>query len=1251
MPDSSGVVYGVPDGVKASTVDQTSSRVVENLTLKYENFLEFYTRTFDFSVGIGGSLPFSFKWKYDNTIGHIRNATMQGSHAVGSSIYEVVPYKLSAPPFFVRKMDESFQAALTQLPKSLETEGDKAMVNAFVGAYGTSFVNDITCGLRYDFFSLVDSKIFQNYSMDWVSTQMGLEFHYAAFDIDAGGFKNRSKIHVSNDFTKAAQTFSTYTGGDLHLQTNKTMAEWVQSVDGFPAALNYSVSDITVLVNDPSTKNMLAEVLKNYAKTSNLPKAIDAAAETLAALRGGVEQAKSPLPMVGVVGCGYDETTDEFGKLCMYDVSYDQGQSWTYPIDPSVSYTVPDGWYVQNEPESLDVNASQLFKSVNDWEVSHTTRESGGGLFRRWSKTTTTFRQQFFEQNRVLTRHSKTWSIAKVTAPLLPGFPKLAKSFTDIVDALPSEYNAQSRNEYIAFIKAAGTTAVTEVRMGAELSMDMYTNRCFLEQHSEEWVVKQSGWSFLDLISKFKKAISHDSKVDKDFYDDLVANSTIHGGSSSTYNISQWEEWAHSIPAHTVALLPMTVPIDELVKAYDATRGAALTTALVDYAKDSQLRAEQAEAQYKAHANTTLPKGCSKAQPREAAADEVEEAAKAAPLLDWANAAPPVPKLLADLAAKAALTCYPGMVDPINCPKPVPGGSGKGAAEASSSSSSSGPASGAASNRLPPLPTLMGVGYDPVTGTLRLPTMGFSYAQGKQFKETYTVPDQVDIAEVGLNQRDMRNTYVFQNTAEYVATYKTPPASSGSASRIGGMFSQKIPAMQAYNQMFAKGDAAVTVTQELRLMYNLTVPEAQHDQLVPDPILAQALDAAPDHWDEAFYGWLVRLWGAGTTMTASFGGILEQKTMVKKCVWSDDERGSGAGMSTADVAKQAQFDFDDSVDPGSAPKTRPPEYMKSRSVATLDIIGGDPTISDWRARVVTLETDPVQALFSYLPLYNVIPASDPKRAFVKQAIEMYLAQAIADEEAAAKAASDAEVAAFKASKTIVSGTTTTTFFSDSPTSASYDHCAHYGLKCTCNGCHGKTSCREVSCANTWTDTLAAGAFGVVYAIPDYGTSFTCERDADGYLTGTMHFTKGPSAGQSNIGQKTKCGCSEASYFSISRGVALFKVTSQCCTGCDQEAVADAKAGKDAFELICPCPGFDSANPLRDLVTSATATAPPISHSVSGGLSSGLGRGDFVPSATATAVASSIFTGAPGFARKLAPHARHHNPHHPQPMHV
>jgi hypothetical protein len=62
-----------------------------------------------------------------------------------------------------------------------------------------------------------------------------------------------------------------------------------------------------------------------------------------------------PIAGLDVVGCGYDLLSLQ-SRLCILDISNSsENEHWTDPYNQSFSYSLPNGFFAINTPESLTI--------------------------------------------------------------------------------------------------------------------------------------------------------------------------------------------------------------------------------------------------------------------------------------------------------------------------------------------------------------------------------------------------------------------------------------------------------------------------------------------------------------------------------------------------------------------------------------------------------------------------------------------------------------------------------------------------------------------------------------------------------------------------------------------------------------------------------------------------------------------------------------------------------------------------------
>ena len=140
---------------------------------------------------------------------------------------------------------------------------------------------------------------------------------------------------------------------------------WMNQAGQQPLVINRTLAHIANLIRgDRQVQNHLRRTVNFYLENGFLP--------TLAELQAGGKLARlasAPVKPIGlipgldVVGCGYDLLTLQ-SRSCVLDASnFSENEYWTDPYNATLSYSVPNGFFATNTPESL------LMVSIRDGSI------------------------------------------------------------------------------------------------------------------------------------------------------------------------------------------------------------------------------------------------------------------------------------------------------------------------------------------------------------------------------------------------------------------------------------------------------------------------------------------------------------------------------------------------------------------------------------------------------------------------------------------------------------------------------------------------------------------------------------------------------------------------------------------------------------------------------------------------------------------------------------------------------------------
>jgi hypothetical protein len=136
---------------------------------------------------------------------------------------------------------------------------------------------------------------------------------------------------------------------------------WSNNAGNQPVVINRTLSHIAILIrSNKQVQEHLRRTVDFYLNNGFLP--------TLAQLKTGriarvLTSPPTPIgPIFGldVVGCGYDLFSLK-SRLCILDTSNSsENESWTDPYNSNRSYSLPNGFFATNTPESLTVVSNHL---------------------------------------------------------------------------------------------------------------------------------------------------------------------------------------------------------------------------------------------------------------------------------------------------------------------------------------------------------------------------------------------------------------------------------------------------------------------------------------------------------------------------------------------------------------------------------------------------------------------------------------------------------------------------------------------------------------------------------------------------------------------------------------------------------------------------------------------------------------------------------------------------------------------------
>ena len=358
-----------------------------------------------------------------------------------------------------------------------------------------------------------------------------------------------------------------------------------------PVVVNRTIFPIHDLIKGkPTVREHLRKTIDYYTRTGLLP--------TLAELRGhkngrlaSSPEPIGPLPGLDVVGCGYDVLLMQ-SKMCVLDQSnVSEHEQWSDPTDQTQTYTMPNGWFAVNTPESLSLDVDVLVTSVEDYfrrTTSVTVRKTGGwlGIGRKRIETRTQqFYRRFYQDYYNLQLRLKQIGWYTLSVRTFP-YPKLSPVAQAAFDHLPRAFHVKDLQIWQAFFDAFGTHMTTSSNMGGQVWAETWYEKCLTYEHSQTWIHQQvsTNWIFFRSNSVTEHV---QQTVDERFKQFSIFSAQTLGGTSSI-DPSKWQEWLPTIKYQPRPLSYRLIPLSELLP--EGKQRRALQSA-IDYV----LKAAEAE--------------------------------------------------------------------------------------------------------------------------------------------------------------------------------------------------------------------------------------------------------------------------------------------------------------------------------------------------------------------------------------------------------------------------------------------------------------------------------------------------------------------------------------------------------------------------------------------------------------------------------------------------------------------------------
>lgn len=279
------------------------------------------------------------------------------------------------------------------------------------------------------------------------------------------------------------------------------------------------------------------------------------------------------------------------------------------------------------------------------------------------------------------------------------------------------------------------------------------------------------------------------------------------------------------------------------------------------------------------------------------------------------------------------------------------------------------------STNSPKLPVILGVGWDPVTGQIKLPFLKSSYRSPRYYTSNsgmqYQIPDQVDLTIKNLSQPIM-STNVYTNIDQYLANMYPNRTTIN-----GGTLSMPLNLMPEFIHFFSTGTTNVVSVTEVRHNYQLAF---NTNDTVVIPSIQSAIDSLPLEYDPDTYGLFIDYWGTQIVVAGTAGGLGQQTVMAKNCFGGIDL----SSQSELYILKQFYAEKYSHVNFAAG-------FEQYSRASIIDMYGGDPEFfepGNWTQRVQTMDDEPVLVEVVTRPITDFI-VNTTIRTNIQRAIDDY----------------------------------------------------------------------------------------------------------------------------------------------------------------------------------------------------------------------------------------------------------------------
>ena len=245
---------------------------------------------------------------------------------------------------------------------------------------------------------------------------------------------------------------------------------------------------------------------------------------------------------------------------------------------------------------------------------------------------------------------------------------------------------------------------------------------------------------------------------------------------------------------------------------------------------------------------------------------------------------------------------------------------------------------------------LAGLGYDHATHTIKPQVLkSTNFQKVEPIRETNTVNT--------LSNAQQLFSMIYPNH-------------DGSSKVYNGLYSHNEGVDLIFSKYF-QGEFTVYNSQKQFVSHHV---ESEGTSIVSG--FEKIIEFLPGQYDADLYNLVLSYFGDSVLTSVDYGGVVDLTSSVRSC------------FSDGRIQQFVQSELSDIV--GQAAESMPDSYARYHKVSQMDIIGGNPEISDIRQRIPTFSANPVPTFFTTIPIWQVFPAGS-KRENMKYAYDKFMA--------------------------------------------------------------------------------------------------------------------------------------------------------------------------------------------------------------------------------------------------------------------